>query len=500
MSKTKKEFERLLKDAHKALPANPPAGLTKMMDILCGKISQEDMEFFDAQILAEMAISHWEMAKEREKGEPKLRIYSPQTEDGEQRKTVIDIVSDDLAFLVDSVAADINKNDLLIGILIHPTIHTSYDKKGNLKDMKAESEEGFFRQAHIHVQINETLSKKATADLQAGLYEMLDDVFFANKDWKPMLAKLEAASEELNTARTKRPAAEIQEHCAFLKYLYDNNFTLLGYREYKFIDTKDGVESKTVAGSSLGLLHNDVSPAYISEVEEGLPRNLQELRRNLPPVSVSKTNRLATVHRRVPMDCVAVKTYDKDGTVNGEKLFLGLFTSVTYSRSVSDVPYLREKVEDTMSVSGYIEGTHDGKALRHILEKYPRDELFQIETNELLRICKNIIRLQERQRIALFLRKDNFGRYISCLVYIPRDRFGTKLRKDLQKILEAETTGVCSNFYTTLDDSVFARVMFVINISQKDPPKINALRIEQKLREAGQTWSERLAQGLNRCV
>ncbi len=496
MSKEKKEFERLHKEAQKRLPANAPAGQKKMLDILVEKISEEDKEFFDPNIISEMANSHWEMAKEREKGEPKLRIYMPIAEEGEQRKTIIDIVSDDLAFLVDSVAAEINKHNILIGILIHPFVYTSYDAKGALKDLSPEYEDGYLRQSHIHVQISETLSEAAVKELKDGLYSVLDDVFYANKDWKPILAKLDEAAEELNTARTRRAAAEIQEHCAFLKYLYDNNFTLLGYREYKFVDGKNGVESKTVKGSSLGLLHNDVSPAYISEVEEGLPRNLQELRRGLPPVSVSKTNRLATVHRRVPMDCVAVKTYNDKGEVTGEKLFIGLFTSVTYSRSVSDVPYLRGKVEDTMKASGYIEGTHDGKALRHILEKYPRDELFQIETNELLRICKNIIRLQERQRIALFLREDPFGRYISCLVYIPRDRFGTKLRKDIQRILEEETKGVCSNFYTTLDDSVFARVMFVINISQKNPPKINAKRIEQRLREAGQTWSERLTQAL----
>tara|TARA_R110001592_G_scaffold29350_10_gene106678 strand:- start:57554 stop:62380 length:4827 start_codon:yes stop_codon:yes gene_type:complete len=496
MIKANKELNLLLEDARKALPAKSPAGLNKMLEILCGKIIQDDREFFDPQMMATMAMSHWEMAKEREKGEPKLRIYCPNVEDGKCRKTVIDIVSDDLAFLVDSVAADINKNNLLIGILIHPNIYTSYDKNGDLKDIKPVSEKGYHRQAHIHVQINETLSDQAIKELKESLYMVLDDVFYANVDWKPILSKLQEASGALNTARTNRPAAEIQEHCAFLDYLYDNNFTLLGYREYAFIDGKSGVKSRTIKGSSLGLLHDDVSPAYIMESVEELPQTLQELRRNLPPVSISKTNRLSTVHRRVPMDCVAVKIYDADGKVVGEKLFLGLFTSVTYSRSVSDVPYLRVKVENAMEESGYIEGTHDAKALRHILEKYPRDELFQIEIEELLKICRNIIRLQERQRIALFLREDPFGRYISCLVYIPRDRFGTKLRKDIQHILEEETNGVCANFYTTLDDSVFARVMFVINISQKNPPKIAPKRIEKRLRDAGQTWSERITQAL----
>lgn len=497
MAKEKKEFDLLIDKARKALPPKSPDGLKKMLDLLCSKISVEDLEFFDEHILSQMAISHWDMAQSRQKGEPQLKVYCPQSGDSECRKTVIDIVSDDLAFLVDSVVAEINDHDILIGILIHPNIYASYDDKGKLVDLTSECEGQDHRQAHIHVQINETLSDAAIKSLTDGLYKVLDDVFYANTDWHEMLDQMQKASRDLNAAMTKRPAQEIQEHCAFLDYLHRNNFTFLGYREYQFVEDKSDLRSETVKGSGLGLLHDDVSPAYISEDDEGLPRNLQELRRGLPPVSVSKTNRLATVHRRVPMDCVAIKTYDENGEVTGEKLFIGLLTSVTYSRSVSDVPYLRTKVEDTVKVSDFDKGTHDRKALRHILEKYPRDELFQINVPELLKTCKSIIRLQERQRIALFMRKDPFGRYLSCLVYIPRDRFGTRLRKDIGKILEEETNGTLSNFYTTLDDSVFARVMFIVNISQKNPPKISAKKIEQKIRDCGQTWAERLTNALS---
>ncbi len=496
MAKEKKEFDQLIKDAHKALPVKSPEGLKKMLDLLCSKISTEDLEFFDSNILSHMAETHWKMAKNRQKGQPQLKVYCPSSENYECRKTIIDIVSDDLAFLVDSVVAEINNHDILIGILIHPNIYASYSDKGDLIDFTSVSEGGDHRQAHIHVQINETLSEEAIQGLSDGLYKVLDDVFYANADWHTMMEKMSDVSQELNTATTKRPALEIQEHCAFLDYLHDNNFTFLGYREYQFVDGKDGVKSQTINGSGLGLLHDDVSPAYVSEDDEGLPRNLQELRRDLPPVSVSKTNRLATVHRRVPMDCVAVKTYDDKGMVIGEKLFIGLLTSVTYSRSVTDVPYLRIKVEDAIAASEFDQGTHDRKALRHILEKYPRDELFQIEVPQLLDMCKSIIRLQERQRIALFMRKDPFGRYISCLVYIPRDRFGTRLRRDIGKILEKETNGTLANFYTTLDDSVFARVMFIVNISQKNPPKICAKKIEESIRDCGQTWAERLTGAL----
>lgn len=380
---------------------------------------------------------------------------------------------------------------------MHPTIYAKYSAAGKLLETSLKEKEGFIAQSHVHVQIKDTPTKEALEALEQGLYIALEDVETSNKDWRAMLAELKNARRDLENAKTRRPLKEVQQYCAFLDYLYDNNFTLLGYREYEFVEKDGDLKSRTIRKSSLGLLHRDIRPAYINENDEGLPRNLQEMRKNLPPLSISKTNRLSTVHRRVPMDAIAVKTYDKNGKVKGEKLFLGLFTSVTYSRSVSDVPYLNEKVGAVLEMSGFSHGSHDRKALRHILEKYPRDELFQITPKHLLKITTSILRLQERQRVALFMRKDPFRRYVSALVYIPRDRFGTALRKKMCAILEQELNGKCDTFYTSLDDSVFARVMFIINVRQSDAPDIDTTHIEKLLQEAGQTWQEVLLNALS---
>lgn len=485
-----------LKKALQLLPEKTNTQERDILEKMAAKIPAEDLELFESSLLAETARSHWELSKDRKQGDPKIRIYCPVTKDVTVRRTVIDVVNDDMAFLIDSIVAEINKNNFLIELLVHPFLYAKYDKNGKLTDISSEETEGYLRQSHIHIHIVDTLSDEALAALEAGLYKVIRDVQIANKDWKKLLEKLRETREELAGAKTGHSLKEVEQYCAFLDYLYNNNFTLLGYREYEFTESDKGLKSKTVSGSSLGLLHDGVRPAYISENKEGLPRNLQEMRRDLPPVSVSKTNRLSTVHRRVPMDAIAVKTYGKDGRVIGEKLFLGLFTSVTYSRSVSDVPFLREKVDDVMELSGFIPGSHDRKALRHILEKYPRDELFQIPKDELLKIATSILRLQERQRIALFIRRDPFGRYISCLVYIPRDRFGTELRKQMATILEEELHGVCQTFTTSLDDSVFARVMFTINISQKTQPEFDPEKIEKRLQDAGKTWPELLSSAL----
>ena len=485
-----------VKQALKELPDNAGKGQKVLLEELAENMTKEDQDYFDAELLAKVTQTHWNLAQKRESGQPKLKIYTATHEESNQRKTIIDVVSDDLAFLVDSVAAEVNKNNFLIDLLLHPTLYAKYDSKGKLLETSLEEKEGFIRQSHIHVQIKDTPPKEALKALEEGLFTALDDVHSSNKDWKAMLAQLKKARQDLENAKTRRPLKEVRQYCAFLDYLYDNNFTLLGYREYEFVEKGKELKSRTVPKSGLGLLHRDIRPAYINENDEGLPRNLQEMRKNLPPLSISKTNRLATVHRRVPMDAIAVKTYDKDGNVKGEKLFIGLFTSVTYSRSVSDVPYLKEKVEEVLKMSSFIPGSHDRKALRHILEKYPRDELFQITPKQLLKIATSILRLQERQHIALFMRKDPFRRYVSCLVYIPRDRFGTALRKTMCSILEKELNGSCETFTTSLDDSVFARVMFTINIRQSDEPDMDVRRLEQLLQEAGQTWQELLSQAL----
>ncbi len=486
----------LIKKALADLPQKTGKIEKKLLEQIGQFIPSDDVTHFNVNIIQELAKSHLDLSTERKTGEPKISIYCPIPEKGGKRKTIIDIVSDDMAFLVDSVAAEINRNNLLIDFLIHPFLYAKYDKNGKLLDVEEKQQEGYLRQSHIHVHIQDIVSEHDLKKLEKGLYQALEDVYIANRDWQKMLEKLKQAKIQLADSRNKVAKGELQQYCDFLQYLHDNNFTLLGYREYEFIEAKDGLKSKIVKGSSLGVLHSEVKPAYINETKESLPHNLQNLRRKLPPVSVSKTNRISTVHRRVPMDAIAIKIYDDLGHVVGEKLFLGLFTSVTYSRSVQDVPFLREKVENVIEMSGFLSGSHDRKALGHILEKYPRDELFQIAPKDLLKISVDILRLQERQRTALFMRNDPFGRYISCIIYVPRDRFGTALRKKMGEILEDDLNGKITSFSTSLDDSVFARVIFTVKIKQNNPPKYNTVTIEEKLQHAGQTWAERLSGAL----
>ncbi len=487
--------QNLMKKAAQELPADVPKTVIPFLEKLYDSMPAEDRGLVDPGLLAATARQHHKLSKERRNGAPRISIRSAPAQDSDDKTlyTLIDIVSDDRPFIVDSVAAEITQNYRLIHLLIHPLILIKRDRDGSFISVADAPGDGIVPQSHIHIQLQDTLPGPVARELEAALYRVLSDVYYATRDWQAMRAKLRECQKIVNNLPADQyNDLEIEEYIHFLDYLYKDNFTLLGYRAYRFRDKDGKVESVTVKGSSLGLLHDDIAPVYINEHDHGLTDRLQKLRRDMPPLTVSKVNRRATVHRAVPLDAIAVKEFDKNGKVIGEHLFIGLFTSVTYSRSIQDVPLIRSKVERVMRRSGFKPGSHDYKALRHVLEKYPRDELFQIEEAALLETCLSILNLHERQRIALYTRADPFGRYVSCLVYVPRDRYDTRLRLKIQTILEDSFAGKTGDFYTNLDDSPLARVMFIIYINRKSPPRYDLKAIEKKLQEAGQLWQEKL--------
>lgn len=481
------------------LPSKSSALLKNFTQKFLEKIPEDDLKAIDTETLARTAQNHWDLFQSKKPNKPAIRIYTPTIEkDGWTiGHTIIDIVSDDMAFLIDSIVAEIVRHGQLIQMLVHPTLHVEYDSKGQIKSFKSEYEEGVRRYSLSHIELKGTLTDAQVEELRMGLLQVMEDVRNATKDWLPMKEMLRAAQRQLSNAPAKYDDYLIEEYQAFLEYLYDNNFTLLGYREYKFVEKGGKLVSEISKTKSLGLLRDEVMPVYLNDARQCLSQPQQKLRRGQQPLTISKVNRRSTVHRRVPMDAIAVKTFAKDGSVTGEMLFVGLFTSVTYSRSVSDIPYLRVKIQNVINRTQFIPGSHDRRALRHILEKYPRDEVLQISEDLLYEHATSILSLQERPSIALYTRTDPFGRYISCLVYVPRERYETRLRLKLQNVLESELGGQCTSFQVTQDDSPLARVIYLIDTNHlSEMPKYDSDKIEAKLEEVGRLWAERLRDAL----
>ena len=435
------------------------------------------------------ALSLWRFAKRRRPGQPKIRVYNPEPDlDGwSSPHTIVGIVNDDMPFLVDSVTGAINAGDRVVRLVIHPILTVERDAGGRLLQIRDNGEPGL-RESWMQIEITREPDPAGLEKLTLDLSRVLADVRAAVADWEAMRQTLRAVRDELPGPPTPPvPLHELAEVQDFLDWLDDDNFTFLGYREYLF---DNGVEQFRPA---LGIL---ADPNY--RIFDGLrdlsslPPDVQDFIRRRELLVVTKSNRRATVHRTAHMDVIGIRRFDANGTVIGIRLFLGLFTSLAYSRDPRAIPLLRRKVRHIMVRSGLSPASHDGKALTHILDTLPRDELFQASEDELFNTVLGILNLQERQRIAVFVRRDPLERFVSCLVYAPRERYDSNLRQRFAAILERAFAGQLSAFYTHLDDSVLARIQFIIRTTRGQVPAVDTAALEGELAEAGRSWSDHL--------
>ncbi len=468
-----------ISSAISALPKKAPAGTKKFLKSLSDKINEEDLGYLDPITLANICASHVRLREDREQGAAAIDVYTPSLDQGEWGipRTIIDIVTDDMSFIVDSVAATINRSGYLIYFLFHPVV------------------DGV---SHVHVQLQGPVSPDQAEELHAKITQTMEDVRLANSDWEAMRKLISSVKEGLGEKNPAITELEREEGKQFIEYLLDGNFTFLGATVFDF-DPKTNMAVET-GNAGLGLLGSGRRVPFLDPSCDGLPEERPDA--GSRPIAISKTRSLSSVHRNVPLDIIKFREYAEGGTgtVCRESVFIGLYTSGVYSRSVERIPLIRCKIADVIEESGFEPGSHNRRALRHILEKYPRDELFQIDKNRLKQITQGILGLQERQRIALYTREDKLGRFVSCLIYVPRERYDTSLRLRLQGILEEEIGGRVNAYYATLDDSVFARLLVIIGTGDKNRPAIDEGELEKKLQAAGRTWSENLRDALSNSI
>ncbi|MEX2631446.1 MAG: NAD-glutamate dehydrogenase domain-containing protein, partial [Tistlia sp.] len=463
-------------------------------------VPPDDVLGESAENVAGAALSLWSFVQERAPERAKIRVYTPERERHGWTcgHSVAEIVNDDMPFLVDSVSQELHRLQAEVFLVIHPILAVERDEAGRLIDigLPAEAETAGRPESVMLVQFGEQPVERH-AEIEAALARILIDVRNAVEDWRTMRARCRDLVRELEKNPPKLPREEVAEAVDFLDWLDDDNFTYLGFREYRFEQEGDQAVARIDESSGLGLLRD---PAY--SVFDGL-RNLGQL----PPdvqawvktpmlVRVNKANRRSTVHRPTHLDTVAIKSFGRKGEVTGERLFVGLFTSTAYNASPRTIPLLRRRVEGTVERAGLMSGSHDGKALMHILETYPRDELFQIDEAELAETALGILHLQERQRTALFVRQDPFERFVSCMIFVPRERFDTSLRLKIQKRLEAAFQGTVSSFHTEIGESPLARLHLIIRTTQGALPAVDRGALEAELAELARAWDDKLREAL----
>jgi glutamate dehydrogenase len=453
----------------------------------------EDVTRYAPESLAELASLVFAHSARRKRGETLVELLSLRAQGGEavRNELVFLAVNDDMPFLFDSLIGELSAQGIRIHALFHPILSVARDETG-MRDTS-----GTMARESVIVLILDPIAdegrRKAVVE---GAQRVFAQVKLAVRDWRRILAHLHETKKALGQCPPPVSGDVLDESIAFLDWLADNHFTFLGARDYVYSEAGGG-RLDAVTDSGLGVL-SDVEARVIRRGENRgeLTAEVRGFLAQPEPLIITKSNERSLVHRRVHMDYVGVKLFDRAGKLTGERRFVGLFTSGAYSRRPSDIPLLRLKVAQVLERAGFPRDSHDGKALAHILDSFPRDELFQISEDELFSTALGILRLGERPKVKVFLRCDRFDRFVSVLVYVPRDRYDTHIREKIHGILARAFNGRESAATPTIDESVLARVYYIIGRNEGPRPRVEPRALEAEIRAAIRTWEDSFATAL----
>ncbi|RMH36060.1 MAG: NAD-glutamate dehydrogenase [Gammaproteobacteria bacterium] len=462
-------------------------------------VSPEDLQGRMPSDVYASLMSLWSFLQAKGKNGCKLRVFNPDfEEDGWQSKhTVIEVLHDDLPFLVDSVRMELNRLGLTTFLIIHLPMAITRDKQGKVTSIRKATidDDPNILETPMYIEVNRQPGGARLSEIEGHLEKILADVRLVVSDWQPMKAKMESAIADLTKAKAPIDDGDRKESLEFLKWLCNNHFTLIGYSGYDIKPQEGGFILQPKAGEALGLVKKaQRRPLKLSE----LPLGAQKLALEPTlPLVITKTSRRSTVHRPAYVDYIGVKRYDNHGEVVGEYRFLGLYTSEAYNMSPRHIPVLRRKLEWVTQNSGLPPRGHDCKALQNILETYPRDELFQMSREELLETALGILHMKERPIIKAFIRRDPYGRFFSVLVYVPRDQYTTRLRKQIMEILRYRLQSDKEiTFETRFSESIHARTHYIVYVDNAESVQYDVKDIENEIREVARSWEDNFTDAL----
>ena len=462
------------------------------------QVDPEDLQERLPTDLYGAALSHWNFARKRERGHARVRAFNPSIEEHGwlSKHSIVEIVNDDMPFLVDSVAMAVNRHGLTIHLIIHPILAVERSADGTLIGLASEDSAKRVVESFMHLEVDRTTDSAVLDTLAADVVRVLGDVRAAVEDWKPMQRQALAIAQQVRDAPpASLPKDEVAEGVAFVEWLADSHFTFLGYRCHDLVRIEGQDALQIVPGRSLGILREshgkEVAVSFAA-----LPPEVRAYARRPELLIITKSTSRSTVHRPGFLDYIAVKRFDGNGEVCGEHRFLGLFAHTAYSANPSDIPLLRRKTADVIQQAGLPHSGHAEKQLISILDSYPRDELFQISEDELLRIATGILHLADRQRFRLFVRRDTFERFVTCMIYAPREHYTTRVGQKWQALLMRAFNGQSSDFNVHLSESSLARVMITVRTSPGHIPEIDLRALEKQLAAAARRWDDELKDAL----
>jgi glutamate dehydrogenase len=451
----------------------------QFQDLFFADADPDELRLRSAKSLDAMARGHWALLQDSAPGEVLVRLLKDEAALA-SGTTVVQIVHPDMAFLVDSVSIAVNQSGRTVHWIVHPLLRATRDAAGKIEQVQsavsaAQSGAKGTVVSCILVECNRLAGDPDGEALCQAIESTLQDVRSAVKDWRAMLSRVQL----LSASFTALDSAEAAESKAFLIWLEQGHFTFLGVQDFA---PQDG-QWAAVPGTALGVLKN---PGYQDLPEQAAGPFLSDPRWLL----CAKATRRSTVHRPTWLDTITVKRLDPSGKVVGESRFLGLYTSAAYAAQVENIPVVRGHVAQVTAQAGVVQGSHAHKALQSILETYPRDEILQIDAATLTQHAIGILRLQERQRVRLFVRRGPFGRVASILVYVPRDLYTTELRVKLGKIFTLAFAAETVEFTPMLTDSTLARIQYIVRSPGRLNDQVDLVELEAQVVQACKRWED----------
>ncbi|MGI9257499.1 MAG: NAD-glutamate dehydrogenase domain-containing protein, partial [Gammaproteobacteria bacterium] len=470
--------------------SNLPGTRASLLRAYFADVPKEDAQFNDPKRLAAAALAHIASSRSRKRRATIVSVFNPtpDTHGWSSDATIVQLVNKDMPFLVDSITMALNRLGHGVELLIHPILGVKRSRSGILEELvPLRDNNGHASESFIYIEITKVTDREVLRTLERTLKNVLADVRTAVEDWQPMLAELQLASQDLRIDAPAR-AELLDESSKFLEWLADDNFTLLGYQEYRMSRGKRADRLRPITGSGLGISReNRNAPAQVITLNPQSTR----LGRSTAPLVITKTDASSTIHRSGHLDLIGVKIFGPDGKPKTVRRFIGLFTSAAYNERPSDIPLVRLKIEKVLRRSALDPMSHSGKALQHILNTFPRDDLFQGSSNDLARISSGIMNLQERHQVRLFCRRDAFNRFYSCFVYLPRDQYSASTRRRIERVLLTELGGTSIETRITMSESALARLEATVRIPHDKKVAPNIAALEAKLEKVAETWRDR---------
>jgi glutamate dehydrogenase len=483
----------VIDEAGRLLAARRPDIPATFVVQLYGHAIPEDLIAYIATDFANLAERAWDFLAERAPGTMKIRCDTLQLKGSEhQAISIIEIANDDMPFLVDSVMGELADRRLDIRLVVHPVFGVRR-QQGRLVSFDHAGVPDSARESFIQVHVDAIAGEAACGEIVNTLRSVLTEVRLAVSDWRAMLDRINGTVDDLKTNPPPLPVDEIAEAIQFLQWLLADHFTFLGVRDYHF----DGHELVADHDSALGIMR-DQGLRVLKRGEELLEitPEIMAFLKEPRPLIIAKANIHAHVHRRVYLDYIGVKRFDAAGNLAGEFRIVGLFTSTAYTRSAHGIPYLRRTVHAVERRAGFAPSSHSGKALANVLEHYPRDELFQVDEDTLYHFSMAILQINERPRVRVLARRDRFDRFVSVLVYVPRERYDSAIRVRIGNYLARAYNGRVSAFYPFFPEGPMVRVHFIIGRSGGATAEIDRATLEGEIAAIVRTWTDGLADAL----